>query len=394
MKPSRRTELEQQEEKMLALYACSNKRSKGKEYKEEADEYRMAFQRDRDRIIHSRAFRRLQGKTQVFMVGEGDHYRNRLTHTLEVQQIARDLARALGLNEDLSESIALAHDLGHPPFAHAGQDTLNQIMKSFGKNFEHNMQSRRIVEILENPYLDFPGLNLSLEVLDGLQKHTPVFDQHGKLQKISTLEAQIVDCSDEIAYYHHDLDDGFRSGIISITEAAKKVYLVKESQDIIQKKFSQKLSPKHFTRSLLKRIIDYLTRDILAETRKRILKYKIKTYADVLACQEPLIGFSAELMPQVKILRRYLYDNFYFSPYIKKQAKEADQILHELFEYYLKDQENLPTEEQERIAKGAAPEDIVKDYIAGMTDHFAMEQFRSIFPKKKVKAIQMSLMGE
>ncbi len=390
---SRREMIEKEQAQVLAPYACSVTRSKGRAHPEEADEYRTAFQRDRDRIIHTRAFRRLQGKTQVFFASEGDHFRNRLTHSLEVQQISRDIARALGLNEDLTEAIALAHDLGHTPFAHAGQDALDTVMKPYGKSFEHNVQSRRIVEVLESPYPDFAGLNLSLEVRDGLSKHTQVRNAKGEIQKIHLLESEVVDIADSIAYYHHDLDDGYRSELLDMAKSARNVYLIKESYDIIAKKYDQ-LDMDHLIRRLLKRIIDRMVRDIIAESTARIQKYKIKTFNDVLESNQQIVSFSEDMLSKVKQLRRYLYDVLYFSDYVKKQGDEGRKIITYLFEYYMQHIDQIPVDNQKRMALGDAPEEVVKDYIAGMTDRFAVEQYKHCYPKQKIKAIQMSLVTD
>ena len=229
-----RKQLEKLEKTYLAPYAATTAASSGRQYKESLSFNRLAFQVDRDRIIHSRSFRRLKDKTQVFLAHHGDHFRTRLTHTLEVAQLSRDLARSLGVNEDLAESIALAHDLGHPPFGHAGEETMNEIMKQFGQNFEHNQQSKRIVTILERGYPDFPGLNLSREVIEGLMKHQTSYDQSQKKLTPTTLEAQIVDLADELTYQAHDTDDGLRANLINL-KSLQKLVLIAETLVFIEK---------------------------------------------------------------------------------------------------------------------------------------------------------------
>ncbi len=392
MRPTVKNQIETDQDLILAVYACRNKNGSERVHPEEADKFRTDFQRDRDRVLHSRSFRRLQGKTQVFRVGEGDHYRNRMTHSLEVQQIARDLGRSLKLNEDLIETIALCHDLGHPPFAHAGQDSLEHIMKTFGETFEHNQQSRRIVELLEHPYPQFSGLNLTKASLDGLLKHLPLFGHDKKVQKLNTLESQVVDIADEIAYYHHDLDDGFRSKILDMTHMLKNVYLIREAYDYLEHAYKMKLDGVFLRSRLLKRVVDRLVRDVWEASLQRIGQKKIKTFDDLQKISDPLIGFSAEMAPQVKTLRRYLYDNFYFSSYIKQQAKEADTVITTLFEYFQKHPRTLPDEEQARIKQGDTVPIVIKDYIAGMTDRFALTIYQEVNPKRKLSATQLSLL--
>src|SRR3989338_11104186 len=273
-----RKELEKEEKRTLAPYALLSARSRGREFDEQEDESRTLFQRDRDRIIHSKAFRRLYGKTQVFVATYGDHFRDRLSHTLEVAQVARDLARNFKLNEDVCEAVALAHDLGYPPFGHAGQDTLNEIMQEFGGHFEHNEQSKRIVEKLEKQFPNFDGLNLTHEVLQGLAKHQTLYDQQTKKITGKALEAQVVDLADEIAYHNHDLDDGLRSELFTF-EDLRHVALWKEAEELMHKKYdrkSKKMDTVVLRHRTVSKLISLMVHDLLKNTDRAIKKYKIK----------------------------------------------------------------------------------------------------------------------
>ena len=390
---NRREEIEKKESLTLASYACKSTDSIGREYTEDKDDYRTEFQRDRDRIWHTEAFLRLQGKTQVFMVGEGDHYRNRLTHTTEVQQVGRDLARALALNEDLAESIALAHDLGHTPFGHAGQDALNEMMQQFGKHFEHNQQSKRVVEQFESPYPDFPGLNLTWEVREGLSKHTTLYDQQGKIQKINTLEAQVVNIADEISYHHHDIADGVRSGLISVAELIH-LPLISECYTRVLKRYGPDLSADMLIKRLLKEILNLLIIDVIETTQMRIRELGIKTLEHVKTTKDNIVSFSDIRKKQTRELAKFLYMRVYTAPRVQQHTEEGKRIIKQLFQYlYDHPDRMLPTHAQ-KVKDGMNKEDVVKDYIAGMTDRFALEQYQKFFPRQKIKAIQMPLLGE
>jgi dGTPase len=329
-------------EKSLSNFAIKSAESKGRKFKESfSDDNRTCFQRDRDRIIHSKAFRRLDQKTQVFVSGSGDHFRTRLTHTLEVMQMSRDIARRLGLNEDLCEVIALAHDLGHPPFGHAGEAALDKIMKEHGLRFEHNQQSLRVVEKLEKSYPNFDGLNLSLEVLEGLMKHQSPWDQEGHdFDGAPSLEAQVVNLADEIAYTNHDIDDGLRSGLISLDQL-NDVELWKMAKDSVFEKYGEKLEREIFISRIVSAMISLMIEDV-CENEKGVVR------------------FSDKFIVYMKEIRDFLYKNFYLNPIILKEVKKGEKMIKELFEFYLKKGRDI-TE--------------LKDYIAGMTDSFLLKEY-------------------
>jgi len=390
---TRREEIENNEMLILASYACKSRDSLGREYAEEQDVYRTDFQRDRDRILHTEAFLRLQGKTQVFMVTEGDHYRNRLTHTTEVQQVGRDLSRALALNEDLAESIALAHDLGHTPFGHAGQDALHVMMQQFGKHFEHNEQSRRIVEQFESPYPDFPGLNLTWEVREGLLKHTPVYDQRGKIQKINTMEAQVVNIADEISYYHHDLADGLRSQLITIQDIIQLPLITACYQQVLRK-YGQDLSTDILIKRLLKEMMHLLIMDVIETSHTHIKEWNIRTLQQVKTTQNHIVSFSDVRKKQTRELAHFLYEHVYTAPKVQQHTEEGEKIIKHLFQYFYDHPEKMLPEHAQKVKDGIPKEDVVRDYIAGMTDRFAIEQYQTFFPRQKMKAIQLQLISE
>jgi len=364
-------DLQKNEDLVLAPYAVKSSSSAGRVFKEKEDPYRLLFQRDRDRIIHCKSFRRLQAKTQVFVSYYGDHYRDRLTHTIEVTQIARDVARTLGLNEDLTEAIALAHDLGHPPFGHGGEYALNEMMGRFGLHFEHNEQSRRILEKLEKMSPDFDGLNLTKEVLDGLLKHK---ESHymALLPFVSSphLESQVADLADEIAYTNHDIDDGLRSGLISIRQMRKFRLWRKAEKDILEK-YGSEMPLERFKSRIISRMISLMIHDVCATAERNIKKMKIKTVADVRYFNGKIIGFSAGLKPEMRRLRAFLMDNFYYNPKVAQQIERGKKLLKNLFMYYLEKPDKLPLPFRKNIKGGEAKEIVIKDYIAGMTDHYA-----------------------
>jgi len=368
-----RSTFEKRELETLAPYAVFSINSLGREYFEPESELRTAFQRDRDRIIHSRAFRRLKHKTQVFVATEGDHYRTRLTHSLEVAQIARHIARALRLNEDLTETIALAHDLGHTPFGHAGEEALNEMLKEFG-GFEHNHHSKKIVEKLEQKYPDFPGLNLSYEVREGLIKHKSPFD-HGESEPMNnpSLEAQICNIADEIAYNSHDLDDGLTAGLININ-ASENLPLIASLLEEIRDKFSD-LSPQKEHNLLIRNLINSQIISLMNETELRLRKYKITVYEDVKESSHELVNFNAEYRAKIDALRTFLYENFYKHPVVHGMNEKAHDIVGVLFHYYLK---NFDEIESRELLPDNPRELVVADYIAGMTDSFAKEKYQQI----------------
>lgn len=365
----------------LAVYAANPELAIGRQFQEPASETRNAFQRDRDRIIHSTAFRRLEYKTQVFVNHEGDLFRTRLTHSLEVAQMARGIARTLHLHEDLTEAIALAHDLGHTPFGHAGQDALNECMRDFG-GFEHNLQSLRVVEKLELRYAEFDGLNLTFEVREGILKHCSV--KNAKLlgdvgqrflDKTSpSLEAQLTNYADEIAYNNHDIDDGLRSGLISI-EQLSKVELFARNLAIVKDKYP-KLEQKRLIHETVRRMINTLVVDLCTHSANNIEQHQPKNIADIRQLPQ-LIGFSKEIADQNQKLKQFLRKNLYHHYKVNRMSAKAARIVHELFTAFFENTGLLPDEFQvyAELDKARA----VADYIAGMTDRFAIREHRKLF---------------
>jgi dGTPase len=370
-----RQKYEALEANILAPYAMKSFDSQGRDYQEDEHPYRTSFQRDRDRIIHSNAFRRLEYKTQVFVYHEGDHYRTRLTHTLEGAQISRTIARALRLNEDLAEAIILAHDLGHTPFGHSGEFQMDQLMKSEG-GFEHNEQSLRIVTHLEDRYPDFPGLNLSFEVLEGMAKHATTYDfgkglkgHHKNHAGQPTLEAQIVNIADEIAYSNHDLDDGLRSGLITLEQL--------EAVDLWQENFKRLPDQKIAIRQTVKAIINQLVTDLVNQTHQNIQDHGIDSLAKVRSHQEKLACFSQEIDTKNNQLKKFLNTKLYHHPHVEEMADKAKRIIADLFKAYETNSKILPEEMHHKIQSGNAKRHIC-DYIAGMTDRFAMDEHQRV----------------
>jgi dGTPase len=366
------------EDQVLASYAQRSQESKGRFYSEPEHEYRMAYQRDRDRIIHSTAFRRLQYKTQVFVNHEGDYYRTRITHTLEVAKIAQTIARVLKLNQDLSESIALAHDLGHTPFGHCGEKVLNDLMKKDG-GFEHNAQSYRLVTELEDPYPDFRGLNLTYEVLEGIDKHRTRYDR--SLKNVGTqytLEAQLVDLADEIAYTAHDIDDGITSGLLTL-EDLKEVKLCQCFLDEINKKYNHLESSK-VKHIIVRKIIDYLVTDLVTITLDRIVRFKIKTVDNVRNFHEELVTFSSKAKQQHHDLKKFLSQKMYKHHRVVRIETKSIKVIQELFKIYDSRPEVLPENTFSKIQKQktSSKKRIICDYIAGMTDRFAIEEYEKL----------------
>ncbi|MBT4917053.1 deoxyguanosinetriphosphate triphosphohydrolase [Candidatus Peregrinibacteria bacterium] len=373
--------LEGIEEAALAKYAVYSKDSQGRKYEEKSDDERLDFQRDKDRIIHSRAFRRLDAKTQVFIAGSGDHFRTRLTHTLEVAQISRDIARRLGLNEDLCEAIALAHDLGHPPFGHGGEDALDEVLKEHGLHFEHNEQSRRIVEKLEKVYPNFDGLNLSFEVLDGLMKHQTSWDQSGKeFETFPHLEAQVVNIADEIAYTNHDIDDGLRAGIFSL-EDLRSIELWEEAEKMAKEKYRLKMSDRVLSARVVSRLISMMIGDFCQQTEANVAQHNIMTAKDINLFKGKLGDFSEEMMQMITELRGFLYEKLYMNPEVIEFIESGKNMIIQLFNHYMKNPDELPKGFDERDNDDYIH--TVKDYIAGMTDSFLQKEFQRLLGKKK-----------
>ena len=373
-----REALEQIEALTLAPYAMRSAASRGRQYPEPEAAYRTAFQRDRERVLHTTAFRRLKSKTQVFVVTEGDYYRTRITHTLEVAQIARTIARALGANEDLVEGICLAHDLGHPPFGHAGERTLDALMQAYG-GFDHNAQSFRIVTELERRYPDFPGLNLTYEFREGLLKHhdgapNPNLSPEYQPMLHATLEAQIAAFADELAYNAHDLDDGLQAGLVRHDDVKALAWWQRASQ-------AAGLRPDEpltevVRHRVIRRLINGLVTDLLTESSQRIdaLLRACGGQAgvdDVRRWPMPLIGYPPETEQMNRALKQFLHAHMYSHPRTQQMAVQAEQVLSDLFDAYLRRPERLPERARERLDELPLPR-VVCDYIAGMTDRFAL----------------------
>jgi dGTPase len=381
--PRTRQELEQIEHQILAPYAQFSGDTRGREHKETPPDWRTHYQRDRDRVIHSRAFRRLEYKTQVFLNGTGDHLRTRLTHTIEVAAIARNIASALKLNSDLTETIALAHDLGHSPFGHKGESALARLMKGHG-GFEHNQHSLRIVEQLEQKYPDFPGLNLSWEVREGLAKHHTAFDHPDQRQKFvaknPSLEAQIANLADEITYYSHDLDDGLDSGLLSEKNLASNVRVWAHAAKLVKKEHGKlpDESRRYFT---IRTIIDMQIRDVVANSERLIQKAGVTSADDVRRCAKALVQHSPERRELNRELRRYLYKNLYYNDVVHQPNRRAVKMLGELFKYCLAHPETIGDSARKRIQQIGLHR-AVCDYLAGMTDPYVLHEHRRIFGEK------------
>lgn len=366
--------VESEEQRRLAPYAVQSRESKGRTWKEKEHEFRTAFQRDRDRIIHCTAFRRLQYKTQVFVNHEGDHYRTRLTHTLETCQIARTIGRIMALNEDLIEAVSLAHDLGHGPFGHAGEWALADLMKGHG-GFEHNVQSLRIVEKLEESYAEFPGLNLTFETREGIKKHPERFPG-SKKNHFRSLEADVVDQSDEIAYSCHDLDDGLRAQLISAKQL-EKIKLWKETQSYIDKKYPR-LGETQRKRLTIRLLVNRLVTDLVETSRRHLKKLGVQKVADLQKVKEPLLVFSNSLIKKKEELRRFLHQELYQHYRVVRMTEKGQRLLRSLFESYLKKPGQLPPSVRER-SKEEGLHRAICDYIAGMTDRFAQDEYKRLF---------------
>lgn len=377
-----REQQEQQEQKALAPYAQKSAESRGRKHAESSHDLRTEFARDRDRVIHSRAFRRLEYKTQVFLNGTGDHYRTRLTHSIEVAAIARSIARALRLNEDLAETIALAHDLGHSPFGHSGERTLNDLMAGQG-GFEHNQQSLRIVDELEKKYPEFDGLNLTYETREGLAKHVTGFDRPHKAigfeVKSPSLEAQIANVADEIAYYSHDIDDGLGAKLLT-EDGLATVELWQEISDRVAKQH-----PRHdATRRsyfAIRCLINAQVEDVIAHSNRLIEKAGVGSADDVRRCDRPLVAYSPTLHKRTLVLRDYLYHNLYYNPQVENVNRRACKLMGELFEAALKQPRILGSQSRARIGKIGLHRTVC-DYISGMTDRYVIEEHERIFGLK------------
>ena len=381
--PRTRLELEQIERQILAPYAQFSGDTRGRKFKEEPPVWRTQYQRDRDRVIHSRAFRRLEYKTQVFLNGTGDHLRTRLTHTMEVAAISRNIASALKLNTDLVETIALAHDLGHSPFGHKGETVLARLMKGKG-GFEHNQHSLRIVEELEQKYPQFTGLNLSWEVREGLAKHYTAYDHPSKRKgfdaKNSSLEAQIANLADEITYYSHDLDDGLDSNLLSEKELTANVKVWAQAARQVKKQFGA-LPDESRRYFIIRTIIDMQLSDVVETSEQLILAAGVKSADDVRLYPQGLIRYSPARRQLNLELRDYLYKNLYFNPVVHEPNERAVKLLAQLFNYYLKHPKEIGESSRKRMRKTGLHR-AVCDYIAGMTDRYVMQECEKIFGQK------------
>lgn len=368
---------------ILKPYASFSANTRGRQHTADEHPYRSAYMRDRDRIIHSKAFRRLEYKTQVFINHEGDHFRTRLTHTLEVSQIARTIAHALGLNGELTEAIGLAHDLGHTPFGHTGEKTLNELMAKYG-GFEHNRQSLRIVEYLEEKYPQYPGLNLTFETREGVIKHTSFFDnpQHEQFarflpDKLPTLEAQIIDRADEIAYINHDLDDGLRSGYIEVDELCNQVPLFDSLWADVERDFPA-LGAEGKIAEMVRRLINLLVSDIVKTSAERIALSGVQTVEDVRSADRRLIEFSEELDSKRMALKDFLLYNLYKHQHVERMRVKTSRFLRDIFREYLEQPVLMPAKVRQKIDQDGLHL-VVCDYVAGMTDRFAIEEYRRLF---------------
>lgn len=382
--PCTRLELEARERQILAPFAQFSADTRGRKYPEEPPEWRTQYQRDRDRVIHSRAFRRLEYKTQVFLNGTGDHLRTRLTHSIEVAGIARNIARALRLNEDLTETIALSHDLGHSPFGHCGEQVLNKLMKAHG-GFEHNQQSLRVVEELEQKYPGFPGLNLSWEVREGLVKHYTSFDHPSKRAgfdaKSSSLEAQVANLADEITYYSHDLDDGLTSGLLSESKLRRDVRIWALADRAVKKQRGK--LPDEVRRYFIVRcLIDDHVKDVVRTTEAHLCAVGVKSADEVRLHAGALVHYSPVRRKMNQELRQYLYANLYFNPAVHVPNTQAVQMLEELFLFFSATHKEMDPQWHKRARKIGWPRTVC-DYLAGMTDRYAIQEHQRLIGFKK-----------
>lgn len=378
--------LEILEESLLAPYAVKSGKSRGRKASEPEDPYRSVFQRDRDRVIHSAAFRRLEYKTQVFVNHEGDHYRTRLTHTIEVSQIARSISRALRLSEDLTEAIVLAHDLGHTPFGHAGERVMDGLMEGEG-GFEHNLQSLRVVDVLEKRYPRFDGLNLSFEVREGICKHSSDYDHPPDIPEFSApgypcLEAQVADIADEIAYCNHDVEDGLRSGMLTSSSLAQ-VAIWRDALESVRDIYKASDEDVGISRAI-SFMISTLTRDLIRTTFDRLKENDIKSPDEGRKCRVKCVSFDPEIASRKRELKDFLLREMYGNYRVIRMEEKARRIIGDLFRAYCDRPAQLPPHIFMRV-KQEGIKRVVCDYIAGMTDRYAMDEYRKLFdPLAKV----------
>jgi len=375
---------------MYAPYALLPDESRGRRHHEAPHAYRSDFQRDRDRVIHSRAFRRLENKTQVFTYRGSDHFRNRLTHTIEVAQIARTVASALRLNSDLAETLALVHDIGHPPFGHAGERALDREMHAFGEMFDHNLHALRIVEHFELRYPEFRGLNLTFEVREGIIKHSRDWspDEFPELAEYlldqrPPLEAQLIDLADEIAYNIADLDDGVESGIISIEIIRQNLPSFESIWQAVEEKYPDAL-PKLKLSECLRRILDRMVSDLIHASGHRIRAARINRSREVRAYPERLLGFSSEVDAERRETKAFLHAWLYDSPTLSSDRMRLEELISELFRFWLVHPEELPQSYQDQLLD-EKPERVVCDYIAGMTDNFILREYQRVWGEGSIQ---------
>jgi dGTPase len=365
---------------MLAAYAVRVEKSRGRRYPEPTHPYRNDFERDRDRVVHARAFRRLKDKTQVFTRRFSDHFRNRLTHTIEVSQIARTIAAQLGLNVDLVEALALVHDVGHPPFGHAGEKTLDAIMRQHGLAFDHNLHALRIVEDFELRYAAFRGLNLTFEVREGIIKHSHDYDEHQHpelaeyvLGQRPPLEAQLIDVADEIAYNTADLDDGYEAHLLAFDDVRSRSAMFRRFLPEVDQMYPRVIEKLRFN-EVLKRMLNRMVDDLIRNTRQNLQSAEITTVEDVRKDSRRLVNFGPEVEAERLELKRFLHERLYFSPALEPEKEDAEKIIRDLFEYWVATPTALPTSYQEKAQTDPLAR-VVCDYIAGMTDNYIYEQY-------------------
>jgi len=380
---------------MYAPYALHPEESRGRRHPEPPHPYRSDFQRDRDRVVHSRAFRRLENKTQVFTYRGSDHFRNRLTHSIEVAQIARTVAWALRLNSDLAETLALVHDIGHPPFGHAGEQALNREMRAFGDIFDHNLHALRIVEHFELRYPEFRGLNLTFEVREGIIKHSrdwsaddfPELAEY-LLDQRPPLEAQLIDLADEIAYNVADLDDGVESGILTIETIREHLPSFERVWVEVEQRYPDSL-PKLKLSECLRRILDRMVTDLIHASGHRIRAARISRSSAVRAYPQRLLGFSPEVDAERRETKAFLHAHLYDSPVLSSDRLRLEELISQLFQFWLAHPEELPQSYQEQVP-GEKPERVVCDYIAGMTDNFILREYERVGGEKSIQHSALS----
>ena len=371
---------------MLASYAARVEKSRGRRYPEPSHPYRNDYQRDRDRVIHSRAFRRLEHKTQVFTRRFSDHFRNRLTHTIEVAQISRTIAARLGLDVDLAETLALVHDIGHPPFGHAGEKALDACMRAHDSYFDHNLHALRIAEDFESRYASFRGLNLTFEVREGIIKHSHDYAsaEHPELAEYllderPPLEAQLIDLTDEIAYNTADLDDGFEAHILSLEAMRAGSPLFARLFEDVEKRWPDAPGKLKFNETL-KRVFDALVSDLIVNTERRIQGADVWSLEDIRNYPERLAAFTPQVDAERKRIKQLLYDQLYYSDELRPEKTQAEEVVRELFDHWMSHPEALPHSYREQLERDPLYR-VVCDYIAGMTDRFILQQYEELFGK-------------